>query len=210
MWLSKFLDIEDDLEELRDKIKENIFKEITKKKLTPLEFTILENIFNSKKISGYDLIQNLNKQFAGTWEAKSGTVYPILSKLKKNGFLTVETVKSPIGPLKNLYKLTRAGEEIVKAKVNTNFEDQLNFLRNFLIELSNIYIHSFPEEQMEEKVKEVQNSIEKKLKDVKNAIPQMVKFKTKCPACQVEIKRDGATFCPYCGASLFIPDDKKE
>ncbi|GAH45274.1 unnamed protein product, partial [marine sediment metagenome] len=60
MWLGKFLDLEDDIEMLRSKIKQEIFKKIKKNKLTPLEFTIIELTFNSNALSGYDIIQTLN------------------------------------------------------------------------------------------------------------------------------------------------------
>ena len=129
MWLGKFLDLEEDMEELRSKIKQEIFKDITKSKLTPLEFTIIEVIFNTQALSGYDLMLSLNRHFAGTWEAKSGTIYPILSKLEKNGFLKSKMVKSPIGPLRKVYTLTKAGEELLKLKVNKNAKrvDTLNY-----------------------------------------------------------------------------------
>ncbi|MHA1489178.1 MAG: helix-turn-helix transcriptional regulator [Promethearchaeota archaeon] len=209
MWLSKFLDLEGDIKDLRSKIKENIFSNITKTKLTPLEFTILESIFNSKEISGYDLILNLNKHFAGTWEAQSGTIYPILSKLKKNGFLNFKNVKSPIGPLKKLYFLTQAGASILKNKVKNNFLDQLKFLENFIIELSSIYIHSFPEELRKDKITEVQNLLKKLSENVIKSIPSTVDFKTFCPECKAELDRKGATYCPYCGVSLFSTGKKQ-
>ncbi len=166
MWLGKFLDLEEDLNSLRSKIKEELFDNIKKNKLTPLEFTIIESIFNNKKLSGYDLINNLNKHFAGTWKAQSGTIYPILSKLKKNGFLRIQHVKSEIGPIKKVYSLTEIGEELLKVKVNKNFQEQLNFIENFLVELASIYAHSFSEETREKKIKEIQNSIRKTLGNV--------------------------------------------
>jgi len=61
MWLGKFLDLEDDINELRSRIKEELLNSLHKNKLTPLEFTIIESIFNSKQLSGYDLIKNLNR-----------------------------------------------------------------------------------------------------------------------------------------------------
>ena len=82
MWLNKFLDLEEDIEKLGMKFNKDIFRKIKKTKLTPLEVTILEAIFNVKTISGYDLIEILNSQFAKTWQAKSGTIYPILNKLQ--------------------------------------------------------------------------------------------------------------------------------
>jgi PadR family transcriptional regulator PadR len=201
MWLGKFLDLEEDIEELRSKIKQEIFADITKNKLTPLEFTIVEVIFNSQALSGYDLMQALNKHFAGTWEAKSGTIYPILSKLEKNGFLKSKMVKSPIGPLRKLYTLTKAGEELLKLKVNKNYSDQLLLIENFVIELSSIYIKSHPKEDRKEIIAEVQESLVKTFDKIKDSIPSTLKFKTRCSNCGSEIGRK-VIYCPFCGVQL--------
>ena len=209
MWLGKFLDFEEDLKTLKSKIKDEIFKNIKKSKLTPLEFTIIENIFNSKQLSGYDLIKNLNKHFAGTWEAHSGTVYPILSKLEKDGFLKAMKVKSPIGPLRKLYSLTQAGEELLKHKVNKNYLDQLKFIENFLVELSSIYVHSFSPEEKEEKIEEIRKALEESLKNVMDIIPIALEFRTVCYKCGSEIGRE-VTYCPKCGVSLFDNKENKE
>ena len=202
MWLGKFLDIEKDMEEIRSKLKREIFDKVKRSKLTPLEFTIIEHIFNNQIISGYDLIRVLNDHFAGTWEAQSGTIYPLLSKLKGNGFLKVKTVKTQVGPLRKVYSLTEAGEEILKLKVNKNFLDQLKFVRNVLIELSSIYINSFPEEVKQNKIKEVQMLMKEITEQVIETIPSSVEFKIKCSNCGSEVTREGARFCPYCSESL--------
>jgi DNA-binding PadR family transcriptional regulator len=202
MWLSKFLDLEEDMNDLRSTIKNEFFKNIKKSKLTPLEFTIIETIFNYQMISGYDLIGALNEHFAGTWEAQSGTVYPILSKLKRDGFLEIKQVKSPIGPIKKMYFLTHIGEELLKVKVNKNFHDQLKFVENFLNELSSIYIHSLPEEERESNIREVQKLLNDTIQNVIEALPTTVEFKVKCSECGAELKREGAQFCAICGSSL--------
>jgi PadR family transcriptional regulator PadR len=209
MWLGKFLDLEEDIKDLRSKIQKDLFQGIKKYKLTPLEFTILETVFNSKELAGYDLILNLNKHFAGTWEAQSGTIYPILSKLKRDGFLKVKSVKSPIGPIRKVYSLSEAGEEILKVKVNKNFLDQLNFVRNVLIELSSIYIQSYPKEEKEEKIIEVQNLIKKILETVVDSIPSTLKHRKKCEQCGSEIERI-ASFCSFCGATMLIETEEKK
>ncbi|HUY01224.1 MAG TPA: helix-turn-helix transcriptional regulator [Candidatus Deferrimicrobium sp.] len=199
MWLGRFLDLTEDIPQ---KIRNKLSKHLEHKKLTPLEFTILENIFNSKRVSGYDLIYNLNKHFAGTWKAHSGTIYPILSKLKRKGFLDSEEKKSPLGPKVKLYFLTKAGEEIIKTKVNKNFLDQLKFIENFLIELSSIYIQSFPVEQKEKVTTEVQNILRNTLETIGNAIPLNATRKIRCPNCNIEIDRGDSRFCSNCGADL--------
>jgi PadR family transcriptional regulator PadR len=208
MWHGN-LDLEEDIKELRSKIKKDLFQGIKKYKLTPLEFTILETIFNSKELAGYDLILNLNKHFAGTWEAQSGTIYPILSKLKRDGFLDSRPVRSPIGPIRKVYSLTEAGEHILKTKVNKNFEDQLKFMGNFLIELSSIYIQSYPPEEKEKKIIEVQNLIKKILETVVDSIPSTLKYKRRCEKCGAEIERI-ASFCSFCGATMLIEPEKQK
>ncbi len=198
MWLKKFLDLEKDLpREIRDKIS----RKMERSKITPLEFTILESVFTAKKISGYDLIAVLNKHFAGTWKARSGTVYPILSKLKHKGLLDVEDVKSPIGPNVKLYFLTEAGEQIVKTKVNKNFQDQLQFVENFLIELATIYIQSVPEENQEVTIAEVENSLKNTLETVINRFIHRI-AKPICPKCNAEIREKDSKYCSNCGTEL--------
>lgn len=201
MWLGKFLDLEDDINELRSQIKEKIFDSLHKNKLTPLEFTIIETIFNSKQLSGYDLIINLNRNFAGTWEAHSGTIYPILRNLEKDGFLKAKKVKSLIGPLRKVYSLTEAGEQILKHKVSKNYIDQLKFVENFLVELSSIYIHSFPTSDKEIKIQEIKEFLKRTFENVMKMIPPTLEFKTKCQECGSETSRE-ATNCPKCGAPL--------
>ncbi|MFX1425518.1 MAG: helix-turn-helix transcriptional regulator [Promethearchaeota archaeon] len=202
MWLGKFLDIEDDINELKSKIKEELLSSLHKSRLTPLEFTIIESIFNSKQLSGYDLIRNLNRHFAGTWEAHSGTIYPILSKLEKDGFLSAQKVKSPIGPLRKVYSLTEAGEELLKYKVNKNYLEQLKFIENFLIELSSIYIHSFPQGQKEKRIDEIRDLLKTSLNSVMENIPATLESKTICNNCGTEIGRE-VVYCPTCGTSSF-------
>ena len=209
MWLGKFLSLEDDIEELRSTIEKEIFKNLARKKLTPLEFTILEAIFNSKGLSGYDLIRQLNEHFAGTFEAHSGTIYPILSKLKRNGYLESKDIKSPIGPIRKVYFLTEAGAVILKYKVNKNFIDQLNFTRNFLVELASIYIQSFPLEEKEEQIIEVQKLINDVFNDIIEKIPLTLNVKLRCHECGSEINRS-ALFCPICGEKLTKTNQNNE
>ncbi len=207
MWLSKFLDMTDDVKSMKEEIKNKIFIIRKEPKLTPLEFTILETIFQ-KEISGYDLIQTLNHHFAGTWEAKSGTIYPLLSKLKKDGFLNIKKVKSPIGPLKKVYNLTEAGEELLKIKINKNFLDQIQFIENFIIELSTIYIQSTHENKVNENSTQVQNILNNSFKNILTKIPKNIGMKLFCPECGTEQDNIDATSCSSCGISLSFKDNK--
>ncbi len=206
MWLSKFLDMTEDLKKMTAEIKKQLFTERKTQKLTPLEFTILESIFNNRQISGYDLIIHLNKHFAGTWEAQSGTIYPILNKLKNDGFLGMKSVKSPLGPLKKVYFLTEAGMDILKVKVNKNFSDQMKFVENFLIELASIYIQSYPVGEKQQRTEEVGVTLKEMFEHITKHIPLTVEYQNYiiCPNCKAEIDRKETTilFCPLCGTQL--------
>ncbi|MDD1778180.1 MAG: helix-turn-helix transcriptional regulator [Candidatus Helarchaeota archaeon] len=199
MWLGKILDLNQDVSQ---EIKDLLSKSLEPKKLTPLEFTILENIFNLKTSSGHDLIESLNKHFAGTVRAKPITILPMLSKLKLRGFLDSKTVKSPLGPLVKVYYLTEAGEEVLKTKVNKNFLDQLRFIENLLKELASIYIKSFPEAERNKRVQEVQNLIVSMLESVKSNVPVTSVLESKCSKCNAMIDRENSKYCPNCGEQL--------
>jgi DNA-binding PadR family transcriptional regulator len=201
MWLGKFVDLEEYLQELRNTVDRENFKRIKLTKLTPLEFTIIETIFNSGGLSGYDLIQSLNTHFAGTWVAQSGTIYPILTKLEKDGFLQSNMFKTPIGPLRKVYFLTGAGEAILKLKVNKNFTDQLKFIENYLVELSSVYIRSNPRSEREVQLKLVEEALQSSFQNITETIPSLMEYKITCENCSSEITRK-ALFCPYCGHEL--------
>jgi len=199
MWLGKILDLTEDVSQ---EIKDMLSKSLEPKKLTPLEFTILESIFNVKQVQSSALIENLNKHFAGTFKAKPITIHPLVSKLKLRGFLDSKTVKSPLGPLVKVYYLTQAGEEVLKTKVNKNFLDQMKFIENFLIELASIYIKSFSTKERDERVQEMQNLITSMLESVKSKVSETPAVESKCPQCHVTIDRENSKYCPNCGALL--------
>lgn len=203
--MNKFLDLKEALELMPDKVRKSIKGSIKKDKLTPLEFTILESIYNNVQISGYDLIENLNNHFAGTWKARSGTIYPILSRLKHEGFLTSKSVKSPIGPMVTMYRVTDAGKRIIKAKVSKNFDEQIEFIKNFLLELTTVYIDSFPKENQKQQITLIEELLQQMVQSIIDDLPIKLNFLsefiTNCPECNNELEKD-SKFCDKCGFDL--------
>jgi PadR family transcriptional regulator PadR len=57
---------------------------------------------------GYEIVQNL-KTIEGM-DITESTVYPILARLKKEGFARVRTAPSPGGPPRRNYSLTSSGK----------------------------------------------------------------------------------------------------
>jgi len=61
---------------------------------------------------GYEINARLSKcGFANICE---GTLYPVLSRLEKNGDIVCRKEKSPFGPIRKYYKISPKGEENLK------------------------------------------------------------------------------------------------
>lgn len=110
-------------------------------RLSPIEVLILAQLRsrqlrnNNQDVGqyGYEMIKELNDIFAGSWEAKSGTIYPILSKLQsKKGLLESYRMKSELGPVKNVYNLTQKGRDTIEQIIEQNFETDINFILNYV------------------------------------------------------------------------------
>jgi PadR family transcriptional regulator, regulatory protein PadR len=76
-----------------------------------LEFCLL-NLLRGGESYGYEIVQRLKaiEELA----AGESTVYPILARLKEEGYLKVRIVPSPGGPPRRYFSLTRLGESYVR------------------------------------------------------------------------------------------------
>jgi PadR family transcriptional regulator PadR len=71
-----------------------------------LELAVL-NAINGSRLYGYDIVRLL-RQHEGLVMGE-GTIYPILSRLKAEGFLKTTLEESPDGPARKYYEMTAAG-----------------------------------------------------------------------------------------------------
>ncbi len=62
---------------------------------------------------GYEILSMLEK--AGFEELGEGTLYPILTRLDKNGSIACRRAKSPLGPVRKYYSITQEGMEQLAA-----------------------------------------------------------------------------------------------
>lgn len=77
-----------------------------------LEGSVLEIISRSTTY-GYDITQQLRKM--GFEDVVEGTVYTILVRLEKNGFVKTEKKPSEVGPPRKFYTLTNTGTQELTA-----------------------------------------------------------------------------------------------
>jgi PadR family transcriptional regulator PadR len=74
-----------------------------------LELCIL-NIVGRDRVYGYDIVRQL-RGLDGL-VISEGTIYPILSRLKRDGLVRTSLEESPEGPARKYYELTRRGEQL--------------------------------------------------------------------------------------------------
>jgi PadR family transcriptional regulator PadR len=74
-----------------------------------LELAIMGVLYDERHY-GYSLVRVLSE--AGPISLKEGTVYPILSRLDRDGLVRSEWVESAQGPPRKYYALTAAGRQL--------------------------------------------------------------------------------------------------
>ena len=75
-----------------------------------LELCILNDIRN-RKMYGYEIVRRLRK--IDGLIISEGAIYPILSRLKRQGLVETSIQESAEGPPRKYYKLTQEGEQMV-------------------------------------------------------------------------------------------------
>lgn len=65
-----------------------------------------------KPAYGYDIVTQLENY--GFEEMKEGTIYPMLVRLEKKGFISAEFRPSPLGPSRKYYHTTESGTEYLE------------------------------------------------------------------------------------------------
>jgi len=74
-----------------------------------LELCML-NVIGRGRIYGYDIVRQLRD--VDVLVVSEGTIYPILSRLKRDGLVRTSLEESPSGPARKYYELTRRGEQL--------------------------------------------------------------------------------------------------
>jgi PadR family transcriptional regulator PadR len=69
-----------------------------------LEFCVLSMLFK-RDCYGYELVNEISKNIS----ISEGTIYPLLKRLKDEGYFTTYLEESPEGPSRKYYKLTELG-----------------------------------------------------------------------------------------------------
>lgn len=84
------------------------------------------SILQKKDRYGYELVQKISKDILIT----EGTIYPILRRLKNEGYLETYLKESKEGPSRKYYSLTKKGEQRAKQLKEewVDFEKKINHI----------------------------------------------------------------------------------
>ena len=77
-----------------------------------LEFCVLALLQGDEPAYAFDLVRRLGAQPGMV--TSEGTVYPLLSRLRKSGLVSTSWAESPAGPPRRYYALTPAGEQALQ------------------------------------------------------------------------------------------------
>lgn len=86
---------------------------------------------------GYEILTQMEK--VGFDELGEGTLYPVLTRLDKNGYISCRKAKSPLGPIRKYYTITPDGKERLEAfkdsyRKITESTDRILFKENLNID----------------------------------------------------------------------------
>jgi DNA-binding PadR family transcriptional regulator len=99
--------------------------------ISGLELLVLSIIKNRNGISGYDIIQEIDRKFKGMWNASAGTIYPLLSRLSEKDFVKVEEVIES-NRLKKLYFISEKGINELQNTLNSNLRRSVDSLGDYI------------------------------------------------------------------------------
>lgn len=71
------------------------------------------SIIRKGETYGYEILSVLEEN--GFDEIGEGTLYPVLTRLDKNGYISCRKAKSPLGPIRKYYSITEEGIEYYNA-----------------------------------------------------------------------------------------------
>ncbi|GAH35276.1 unnamed protein product [marine sediment metagenome] len=99
--------------------------------LSGLDVLVLNIIKSHSGITGYKITQIINRRFKGLWRGSAGTIYPLLNKLAKNGFVRISEIIEGNRPKKK-YNITKTGEDELKNVLTDNIFPSMNSLMDYI------------------------------------------------------------------------------
>jgi DNA-binding PadR family transcriptional regulator len=102
-----------------------------KGRLSGLDILVLSIIKNNNGISGYDIIQQIEIKFKGSWKASAGTIYPLLSRLTEKTLIAIQEITENKRQ-KKIYMITEKGIEELKYILENKLQSSINTIGDYI------------------------------------------------------------------------------
>jgi PadR family transcriptional regulator PadR len=79
---------------------------------------ILLHLISERQMYGYELVSSLEKRGGSLFRIKEGTLYPILYRLEKAGYIESRWETLERGVPRKYYRLTAAGRKYMQARLD--------------------------------------------------------------------------------------------
>lgn len=93
---------------------------------------IIMKVLEEKDMYGYELIQKIEQISNYYFKLKTGTIYPILHSMEKEGLVISYEKKTEANKVRKYYQLTELGEESLKCKIKN--WNEYSFVINIVLE----------------------------------------------------------------------------
>jgi len=101
-------------------------EKLSKELIGASSIPIILSILTKNESYGYEIIQNIKEISGGKIEFGEGTLYPVLHKLEKKGFIQSYWKVAETGRKRKYYKISNEGKEELKIeKQNWNTINQI-------------------------------------------------------------------------------------
>jgi DNA-binding PadR family transcriptional regulator len=107
---------------------------------------LILRVLYEKPLHGYSLKEKLNELLSGRRPLKSGSIYTILRRMEKNGYLSSDWDRESSRLDRRVYTLTKKGLERLQHGRN-----MVNAQKNVIDEMIRFYQKHFPESETNDK-----------------------------------------------------------
>ncbi len=125
---------------------------------------IIMRLLAEKPMHGYEIMKMIEKVTDGKWKPASGTVYPLLDSMRKEGLIDIEKIENEgvRGGKRVVYRLTEKGWKELAEYLVAKAEYKARMLRFYVVEGA----YRIREAGYEEEYKAICRKLSQEIKDM--------------------------------------------
>ena len=97
---------------------------------------VVLTLMKDRPMYGYEILKTLSERGNGEFEFKQGTLYPVLYRLEREGWIKADWEIPETGKKRKVYKLTKDGDRIRKDR-HSQWKLYVEAVNSILLEVEN-------------------------------------------------------------------------